>query len=229
MKALISFFISLLFSLLFSFFVVFFTNITNTLAFREIAVAHGVSITFPLVFLAIVTISFAFILLLYSLSRLVIDSSTNEIITRIESNNKSIKDALEQSIIQKYTNLFNKISTIVMYGKNIISLLEILLKQIDVIHKYTDVTKPLIDSIEHKTNKLLALSDSPANQLPVDVLVLSKPLVMKTIQAVYEGEDIILSKDEEVTIKAIHLDYSYNSGIVFETDKGLLDMGLLVK
>ena len=69
MKALISLFISVLVSL----FIVFFTNITNTLAFRELAVAHGVSITFPLVFLAILTISFAVILLLYALSRLVID------------------------------------------------------------------------------------------------------------------------------------------------------------
>ena len=225
MRAIISFFISLLFS----FFIVFFTNITSTLAFRELAVAHGVSITFVLVFIAIVTISFAVILLLYSLSRLVIDSSTNEIITRIKSNNKSIKDALEQSIIQKYTNLFNKISNIVMYDKNIISLLEILSKQIDVIHKYTDVTKPLIDSIEHKANKLLALSDSPANQLPVlDTIILPRPVVMKIAFPIID-KTLNLNVDEEVTVTAIRLDADYDSGVACETDKGLLDMGLLVK
>ena len=207
MKALISFFISLLFS----FFIVFFTNVTNTLAFRELAVAHGVSITFALVFLSIVTISFAFILLLYSLSRLVIDSATNEIITCIELNNKSIKDAVLQSIIEKYTSLFNRVETIKVYNKNTISLI-------------TDSH----DTLEHKLDKLLALSDSPANELPVDRLVLPKPLLMKTVKNVADV-DIILPKHSEVTIKAIHLDNTYDSGVVFETDKGLLDMGLLVK
>ncbi len=208
MRAIISFFISLLFS----FFIVFFTNITSTLAFRELAVAHGVSITFTLVFLAIVTISFAVILLLYSLSRLVIDSATNEIITCIELNNKSIKDAVLQSIVEKYTSLFNRVETLKVYNKNTISL-------INNSH----------DTLEHKLDKLLALSDSPANQLPVDRLVLSKHLVMKLVQDVYEDDDIVLYKGVEVTVTAVHLDKTYDSGIVYETSKGLLDMGLLGK
>lgn len=208
MKAIISFFISLLFS----FFVVFFTNITSTLAFRELAVAHGVSITFALVFIAIVIISFAFILLLYSLSKLVIDELECAIDTTISNHSKYVKDSIIEYLIKHYTSIFNKVETIKVYNKNTISL----------------ITNSH-DTLEHKLNKLLALSNSPANQLPIDRLVLSEPLVMKTVQDIYKDEDIDLSKDVEVTIKAIHLDYSYNSGIVFETDKGLLDMGLLVK
>ena len=188
MKALISFFISLLFS----FFIVFFTNVTSTLAFRELAVAHGVSITFLLVFLAIVTISFAFILLLYSLSRLVIDRLEYELSTTINNHSKYVKDSIVEYLVKHYTSIFNKVETIKVYNKNTISLIS-----------------NSHDTLEHKLDKLLALSDSPANELPVDVLV--------------------LSKGEEVNVKAIHLAASYNSGVVFETDKGLLDMGLLVK
>ena len=208
MRAIISFFISLLFS----FFIVFFTNITNTLAFRELAVAHGVSITFILVFLAIVTISFAFILLLYALYKLVIDELEYSISTTINNHSKYVKDSIVEYLIKQYTSIFNKVETIKVYNKNTISL----------------ITNSH-DTLEHKLNKLLALSNSPANELPVDRLVLSKPLVMKLVKDVYEDDDIVLYKGTEVTIKAIHLDDSYNSGIVFETDKGLLDMGLLVK
>lgn len=208
MKAIIAFFISLLFS----FFIVFFTNITNTLAFRELAVAHGVSITFALVFLAIVTISFAVILLLYLLSKLVINEVEYSISTTINEHSKYVKDSIVEYLIKHYTSIFNKVETIKVYNKNITSL----------------ITNSH-DTLEHKLDKLLALSNSPANELSIDRLVLPKPLVMKAIRDVYVDRDILLSKGEEITIKAIHLDYSYNSGIVFETDKGLLDMYLFVK
>lgn len=208
MKALISFFISLLFS----FFIVFFTNVTNTLAFRELAVAHGVSTAFALVFLAIVTISFVVILLLYVLYKLVIDGVEYSISTTINNHSKYVKDSIVEYLIKHYTNIFNKVETIKVYNKNTISL----------------ITNSH-DTLEHKLDKLLALSDSPANQLPVDRLVLSKPLVMKLVQDVYENDDIVLYKNVEVTVTAVHLDKTYDSGIVYETSKGLLDMGLLGK
>lgn len=209
MKALISFFISLLFS----FFVVFFTNITNTLAFRELAVAHGVSITFPLVFLAIVTISFAFILLLYLLYRLVIDELEYSISTTVNDHSKYIKNSIVEYLIKHYTSIFNKVETIKVYNKNTISL----------------ITNSH-DTLEHKLDKLLALSNSPANQLP-DRLVLPEPVVMKLVEDVYDdddNDDLVVSKGEEVTVFAIYLDKAYSSGLACETSKGLLNMGLLI-
>ena len=208
MKAIISFFISLLFS----FFVVFFTNITNTLAFRELAVAHGVSITFPLVFLAIVTISFAVILLLYALYKLVIDEVEISISTTINEHSKYIKDSIVEYLIKHYTSIFNKVETIKVYNKNTISL----------------ITNSH-DTLEHKIDKLLALSDSPANELPVDRLVLPEPLELALLYPVEGFNGLKLDEGDKVSITAIRLDADYNSGVAFETDKGLLDMGLLVK
>jgi hypothetical protein len=216
-------------SVLASLFIVFFTNITNTLAFRELAVEHGVSLAFPLLFIAISTLLFATLSLIFILVKSFIDSSTNELINTIESSNKSVKDTLEQHIIEKYNNLFNKISTIVMYDKNIVSLLEILSKQIDVIHNYTNVTKSSISYIEDRVDKLLALSNSPANELPIDILVLPKPVVMKVAFSIVEVGGITLTAGEEVTVTAIKVDDTYVSGIACETDKGWLDMGLLVR
>ena len=207
MKAIISFFISLLFS----FFVVFFTNITSTLAFRELAVEHGISVTFVLVFLAIVIISFTVILLLYTLYKLVIDELEISLSTTIDNRSKYIKDSIVEYLIKHYTSLFNKVETIKAYNNNIVSL----------------VTNSH-DTLEHKLDKLLALSNSPANQLP-DRLVLPEPVVMKLIENVYEGDDVVVFKDEEVTVSAIYLDKSYVSGVVCETSKGLFDMGLLIK
>ena len=207
MKAIISFFISLLFS----FFVVFFTNITSTLAFRELAVEHGISVTFVLVFLAIVIISFTVILLLYTLYKLVIDELEISLSTTIDNRSKYIKDSIVEYLIKHYTSLFNKVETIKAYNNNIISL----------------VTTSR-DTLEHKLDKLLSLSNSPANQL-IDRLVLPEPVVMKLIENVYEGDDVVVFKDEEVTVSAIYLDKRYNSGVACETDKGHLDMGLLIK
>ena len=204
-------FVTLFISVLVSLFIVFFTNITNTLAFRELAVFHGVAKTFPIIFIAISTFSFATLSLVHILIKSFIDKSTNEIITCIELNNKSIKDAVLQSIIEKYTNIFNKVETIKMYGKNTTSL----------------ITNSH-DTLEHKLDKLLALSNSPANQLSVDKLVLPEPVVMKTRLDVYEDDDIVLYKNAEVTVLALYLDKSYTSGVACETDKGLLDMGLLI-
>lgn len=208
MKAIISFFISLLFS----FFIVFFTNVTSTLAFRELAVAHGVSITFALVFLAIVTISFAVILLLYSLSRLVIDELEISISTTINEHSKYVKDSIVEYLIKHYTSIFNKVETIKVYNKNTISL-------ITTSH----------DTLEHKLDKLLALSDSPANELPVDRLILPKPVELELLYPVEGFNGLKLGAGDKISITAIRLDDSYNSGIACETDKGLLDMGLLVK
>ena len=205
MKAIISFFISLLFS----FFVVFFTNITSTLAFRELAVEHGISVTFVLVFLAIVIISFTVILLLYTLYKLVIDELEISLSTTIDNRSKYIKDSIVEYLIKHYTSLFNKVETIKAYNNNIISL----------------VTTSR-DTLEHKLDKLLSLSNSPANQLP-DRLVLPEPVVMKLIENVLD--DIAIPKNSKVSIIAIHLDDTYDSGVVFETDKGFLDMYLLVK
>lgn len=206
MKAIISFFISLLFSV----FVVFFTNITSTLAFRELAVAHGVSITFLLVFLAIVTISFAVILLLYTLSKLFIDELEYSLSTTINNHSKYIKDSIVEYLIKHYTSLFNKVETIKVYNKNTISL----------------ITNSH-DTLEHKLDKLLALSNSPANELP-DRLVLPEPIVMRAAIDVYDGNEVILPKDAEVMVSALYLDKTYNTGVACETDKGLLDMGLLI-
>ena len=207
MKAIISFFISLLFS----FFIVFFTNITNTLAFRELAVAHGVSITFPLVFLAIVTISFAVILLLYALYKLVIDEVEISISTTINEHSKYVKDSIVEYLIKHYTSIFNKVETIKVYNKNTISL----------------ITNSH-DTLEHKLDKLLALSDSPANQLPVDRLVLPKPVELALVYPVEGFNGLKLDEGDKISITAIRLDTDYNSGVAFETDKGLLDMGLFV-
>ena len=201
MKAIISFFISLLFS----FFIVFFTNVTNTLAFRELAVAHGVSITFALVFLAIVTISFAVILLLYALYKLVIDELEISISTTINEHSKYVKDSIVEYLIKHYTSIFNKVETIKVYNKNTIS---------------------LITTLEHKLDKLLALSNSPANQLPVDRLVLSKPVELALVYPVEGFNGLKLDAGDKISITAIRLDADYNSGVAFETDKGLLDMGL---
>ena len=208
MKAIISFFISLLFS----FFIVFFTNVTSTLAFRELAVAHGVSTAFLLVFLAIVTISFAVILLLYSLSRLVIDEVEISISTTINEHSKYVKDSIVEYLVKHYTSIFNKVETIKVYNKNTISLI-------------TDSH----DTLEHKLDKLLALSDSPANELPVDRLVLPKPVELALVYPVEGFNGLKLDEGDKISITAIRLDADYNSGVAFETDKGLLDMGLLVK
>ena len=137
---------------------------------------------------------------------------TNPVLTlsvNFEANNSQDTIAVE---LRNATSPYNIVETIKVYNKNTISL----------------ITNSH-DKLEHKLDKLLALSDSPANELPIDRLVLSKPLVMKLVQDVYEGDDIILYKNVEVSVKAIHLDKTYNSGIACETDKGLLDMGLLVK
>ena len=208
MKAIISLFISLLFS----FFVVFFTNITNTLAFRELAVAHGISVTFVLVFLAIVTISFVVIVLLYILYKLVINELEYSLSTTIDNHSKYIKDSIVEYLVKHYTSLFNKVETIKVYNNNTISL-------ITTSH----------DILEHKLDKLLALSNSPANQL-IDRVVLPKPVVMKAVEDVYDdyNDDLVVSKDEEITVFAIYLDSTYNSGLAYETSKGLIDMGLLI-
>ena len=209
MKAVFSLFISLLFS----FFVVFFTNITSTLAFRELAVEHGISVTFVLVFLAIVIISFAVILLLYVLYKLVIDELEYSLSTTINNHSKYIKDSIVEYLIKHYTSLFNKVETIKMYSKDSTSLF----------------TKSH-DTLEHKLDKLLALSNSPANQLP-DRLVLPEPVVMKLVENVYDdddNDDLVVSKGEEVIVFAIYLYSIYTSGVACETSKGLLDMGLLI-
>ena len=214
MKAVISFFISLLFS----FFVVFFTNITSTLAFRELAVEHGISVTFVLVFLAVLTISFAVILLLYSLSKLVIDELEYFISTTINDHSKYIKNYIVEYLVKHYTNIFNKVETIKVYNKNTISLIT-----------------NLHDTLEHKLDKLLALSTSPANELPTnnslvseERLVLPKPLKLALSYPVEGFGGLKLNAGDIISITAIRLNANFNSGVALETDKGLLDMGLFV-
>ena len=103
-----------------------------------------------------------------------------------------------------------------MYSKNTTSSIDTLEHKLD-----------KLLALEHKLDKLLALSNSPANQLP-DRLVLPEPIAMKLVSDVYENDDIILSEDAEVMVSALYLDKTYNSGVACETDKGLLDMGLLI-
>ena len=215
MKAIISFFISLLFS----FFIVFFTNITSTLAFRELAVEHGVSLSFILVFLAVLTISFAVITLLYVLYKLVINELENSLSTTIDNHSKYIKDSIVEYLIKHYTSLFNKVETIKVYNKNTISL----------------ITNSH-DTLEHKLDKLLALSTSPANELPTnnllvseERLVLPKPLKLALPYPVEGFAGLKLNAGDIISITAIRLNANFNSGVALETDKGLLDMGLLVK